>query len=230
MRRFILLALALTVSTCCAFPITRPDAPPVDPTELVSRAPDPAPVEVPPETKLVRITMQGHIDGQGAAFLVSVLEKLKNVEFVLLEINSGGGEVEPGFVIAKAIENHPAAIACIVDGEAASQAFYILQSCPLRYMTARSKLMAHEPFYYSDGTALTREYLKQALVRHEVEVQGWTEHAGARMVGGADGLRAKIRDGDWYMNADEALKVGAVDGIVDSVLGVQAKVEAGLNE
>lgn len=94
---------------------------------------------------IIRLT--GEVDEDTAKATIVSLAALREMhaEAVVLEINSEGGEVEAGFVIAKAIEDSQAPVHCVVDGEALSMAYFILQSCDTRSITPRSKLMAHNP-------------------------------------------------------------------------------------
>lgn len=135
---------------------------------------------------------------------------------IVLEINSPGGVVDDGFRLVKAIERSKAPVICVVDGDAASMAFYLLQSCTDRVMTKRSTLMAHGPalggnFYgrANDWKAIA-DYLRiseDALIEHMVH----------RMKMTVPEFKAKIEHGDWWMGWAEAFDVAAVDRVVIKV-------------
>lgn len=135
---------------------------------------------------------------------------------VIIEINSPGGEVDPGFKLVKAIEHYPSRVICVVDGEADSMASYLFVSCDVRAMTKRSVLMIHQPgmggqgqandmlnaadWLKASGTALMEHY---ALRMHGISVAD----LAARTVGGRELWL------DWH----DAKKYGAVDIVVDRV-------------
>jgi ATP-dependent Clp protease protease subunit len=136
---------------------------------------------------------------------------------LLIEINTPGGSVPDGFELAKAIEDSEAPVTCIVDGEAASMGFYITQSCQKRVMTKRSSLMAHEPaiggnFY---GTPNQWQAIANWLAASR---EALAEHCQHRLKISMAEYRKRTDGGlMWWINYKEAVKVGAVDEIVDSV-------------
>lgn len=149
-------------------------------------------------------------------------------DFIVLVINSGGGNPEEGLKLEKAIEFYPAPVVCIVDGEAASEAFRLLQSCAVRLMTARSRLMAHEPYYVLSPEVeqrMTRARIEQLRHDQDTLAYTWSAGAGAKLKIPLEVFRARIRFGDWWMIPDEALDVGAVDGVVPSVGDAWTKLQ-----
>ncbi len=136
---------------------------------------------------------------------------------VLLEINTPGGSVPDGFEMTRAIEDSDAPVTCIVDGDADSMGFYILQSCDKRIMTPRSKLMAHEPaiggmahgqpnFWISLADMMKAERDALAIhCQHRLKISLAEYH--------------KRTDGGlmWWLLSDEAKKVGAIDGTAKTV-------------
>lgn len=136
---------------------------------------------------------------------------------LLLEINTPGGSVPDGFEVSRAIEDSDAPVTCIVDGDADSMGFYILQSCTNRIMTPRSKLMAHEPaiggmahgqpnFWIGLAEMMKAERDSLAIhCQHRLKVSLAEYH--------------KRTDGGlmWWMLSNDAKKFGAIDGVKDSV-------------
>lgn len=132
---------------------------------------------------------------------------------IVMLLNTPGGSVLDGWRLARAMEDSPAPIVCVVDGWAASMGFYLLQSCDVRLMTKRSMLMAHEPSVRGGGG--TEHDYREMMVMLEKMNRALAEHAAARMNMTVADFMARIRANDWWMNWDEALAMGAVDGVAD---------------
>lgn len=130
----------------------------------------------------------------------------------VIEINSGGGEYEAGFLLVKAIESSPIQILCQVDGMAASEAFYILQACDARSATARSVLMWHNiTISQADVTALNAASLAKYA---EVLNSAALHHISKKLKLTKEEVADKIRTSDWWMTPDEALTFGALDAVI----------------
>jgi len=176
-----------------------------------------APVATTP--KFIVVPLQGAIDDTSAAIVVTILllaemappeEKPKAI---IIDINSGGGEFDAGFRIVKAIERSSIPIICVVDGDAASMAFYILQSCGQRVMTARSTLMWH-------GVSLVGmdriNMVSLPNLKNRLETMNLAAlaHVSKKLKIPAAEVAKKIEHGDWWMAGAEALDVGAVDMVI----------------
>ncbi len=139
-------------------------------------------------------------------------------EFIVLELNTPGGLVVDGHRMASAIEGSGKPVYCIVDGEASSMGFYILQSCARRLMTKTSTLMTHEP--YEPSLYHTNRYaLRSALDRLEGEALEMIAYESRRMNITRDEFvkRTAGESTDWRMTAVEALKYGAADEVWPTV-------------
>ena len=135
----------------------------------------------------------------------------------IIEINSPGGRVDEGFEIARAIETAPMAVVCVADGEAASMAFYILQSCDVRIMTRRSRLMTHEPVAVLAGSYTSNE-LKGMAEEMEAAAKAFAEHCRRRLTTSEGEYHKRTMGGSaWHMAWEEALRIHAVDQVVPSV-------------
>lgn len=224
-RKLLTLLFVLFIGTCCA-PVTKATQADkfIDMIQKLNAPPDPAPDEVPPEAsaanKVARMTMYGSVSSISVIMWnakIAEAEKAGNKALVI-EINSPGGDTEEGFKTAKAIEESPMLVVCVVDGTAASEAFYLLQSCDRRLMTRRSRLMVHEP-YWRKLENVNRKALKTN--EHELDslVTSWMEHAAGRMKLGPKGVikRCEAEGGDWYMGWEDAKLNTAVDDVVRSV-------------
>ena len=161
-----------------------------------------------------RLTLYGAVDDMSVNILISALADKKDVEGFILEINSGGGSVNAGFALSKAIENSSVPVHCFVDGEGMSMAYYILQSCSTRSMTKRSVLMIHGPSINGGGDGNSNDWMTIAELLRAMQ-NAMIEHCAARMKISPAVLKEKIEVRSWWINWDEALKVGAVDYIVD---------------
>lgn len=128
---------------------------------------------------------------------------------LIIEINSGGGSVDAGLGLVRAIEASPVPVMCIVNGEAASMAFYILQSCNIRAMTSSSILMWHSVSL----TGRINAGNAQSVV-HMIEVMN--KASAAYLAKKMKMTKAEIVEkmkSDWWMDSDEAVSVGAVDQV-----------------
>jgi ATP-dependent protease ClpP protease subunit len=130
---------------------------------------------------------------------------------VLIQINSPGGYVDDGIKLAKYLENFPVPTVCIVDGTAASMAFYILQSCTQRYMTKRSTLMVHNPEPAEPLAKLEPKYVQ--LLQSIKE--SMLEHEAHRLTISPQDLQRKLNEGDYHINWQEALRIGAIDNVIE---------------
>lgn len=136
---------------------------------------------------------------------------------LVLEINTPGGEVWSGFELAKVIENSKVPVLIVVDGEAASMGFYLLQSGHARYMTKRSSLMAHEPSLGAILRGTPNEWQAVASMLKALS-NAIAEHCAHRLSITIDEYKSKVTGGQmWWLNWEEAVGVEAVDGTVSSV-------------
>ncbi len=146
---------------------------------------------------------------------LSALNKLPPAQrpaVVVIEINSGGGEYEAGFLLVKAIEASPIQVLCQVDGMAASEAFFILQACDARSATARSTLMWHNvTLSEANVTAVNAASLAKYV---EVLNKAALSHVSKKLKLTKEEVAEKIRFSDWWMSPDEALLFGAIDAVI----------------
>jgi ATP-dependent protease ClpP protease subunit len=135
---------------------------------------------------------------------------------IMLELDTPGGSLSAGHEMSRMIEHAPVTVACVVDGEAYSMGMYILQSCDVRVMTKRSSLMTHQvSFMVRAGARLTQKELDDLKVQMTISTRGYIEWVAHRMrVSVADVLARVNNGGQWFMNWEEALKVGAVDLVI----------------
>jgi ATP-dependent protease ClpP protease subunit len=143
-----------------------------------------------------------------------------DVDFIVLEMNTPGGSVSAGQELARQIEMSPAPVICVTDGQASSMGFYLLQSCDYRMMTKRSLLMVHEPSLSGDFGGQQKDWKNMYGDLHALS-EAMLYHEAHRLKISRAELAQHIANGQsWFMNIDEAIKIGAVDGVTDSVEAV----------
>lgn len=137
--------------------------------------------------------------------------KENNYRFGVI-IDSPGGLVKQSANIAMHMHTSGLKVRCEVGSMAASGAFYILQACHTRVMHKKSILMWHKATLATAGTIadiLTDINRKKAVDRAlAVPVCG-------RMKIPLDACMAKYANGDWFMDAEEAIANNAIDEILD---------------
>ena len=171
------------------------------------------------EPTFKHVALQGEVnDAMATKVILGILlapmgpEKTRP-DGIIIDIDSGGGDFDAGFEIVKAIEASPIPVICVVDGQADSMAFYILQSCDQRVMTRRSSLMWHG-ITLVGGSGVNMVNLPGLQKRLEVMNEAALAHVSHRLKIPASEVAEKIKYGDWWMAATEALKVGAVDSLI----------------
>lgn len=171
-----------------------------------------------PPPQIIRVKFEGSMDkpmiDKALASLHSAAEQ--HPRFIVVEINSIGGNVEYGFAFARAIEDSNDRVVCLVDGSALSMAFYVLQSCNERVMTRRSVLMTHEVRL---GTINAPQSTMSELYNYHADITAYSrafgEHVSHRM-----GMTYRqyaphvTGNKDWYMDWVQALRYRAIDNVV----------------
>lgn len=182
-------------------------------------SPDAGAVEV-PGRKVGWIHVTGSISDVGALVFQNALTEImkKKPEILVVELHTGGGSVDAGFDMTKAIEALTIPTVCLVDGDALSEGIYILQACDVRLMTARSTLMVHEPYI---EMRVDTPHLGAAVKRQQALTYVWTQHVARRWKITSKHMREIITIGDWYINSEEAMNLSAVDGVVSTVQEVK---------
>ncbi len=140
-----------------------------------------------------------------------------HAEGVMIELNTLGGSNMAGHEISRQIEHAPFHVTCVVDGDAVSMGMYILASCDTRVMTKRSELMIHTVHLKvsEDETVgiVNNVNMGESMRTSTRAYIEWVIH-GFKGVTYAQAL-AKVVDGhEWWMDWEQALKVGAVDEVI----------------
>lgn len=154
------------------------------------------------ETVTGLITKLGQVDEVGAV--------------VMLRLDTYGGSVHEGQRLMRALESMKyARVQCVADTKAMSMGMYLLQSpgCDERLMTRRAMLMMHEPLIPNTGG--NEHALREDADYLRALTSGLVATAAKRMKKSEAFIRGKISNRNWYLDADEALKMNAVDRFVE---------------
>ena len=130
----------------------------------------------------------------------------------VMVINSPGGYVHSATAIMAAVSAR-GDVTCVVSGRAASGAFGVMQACKTRMMTWDSRLITHEP-RRAFVEPITRHDLLEALAPMNAIAVAWNTVCRSRLKISQSEYDEKVRDRDWIMFSDEALRVGAVDRVL----------------
>lgn len=154
--------------------------------------------------------MSGEVDSAFAQEIKAFLEHNKDKP-VAVELDTPGGYVRDGLGAALAIQAH-GRVTCVVRKQAASMGFFILQHCARRIMTSGALVMTHLPAIGLVG-AYQSTQLEETLA--ELKMMETVLYLGncRRLKVPFAVCEEKTRE-EWYMDAKEALRVGAVDEVI----------------
>ncbi len=131
-----------------------------------------------------------------------------------VRINSNGGDVDGGIAIFNALRNSKADITIYIDGVAASIASVIASCGKPVYMSKYARWMIHG---VTGGVWGNKEKIKSTLSEIETIENDLCDIYSKKTGLSVDQVRATYFDGtDHWLKADEALKLGFIDGIYDA--------------
>lgn len=168
--------------------------------------------------RIASVDFAMEVDAASVAALGAYIARANaaGADAIVIRIDSPGGIVPEGMRLAKAIEDSRAPVYCIVDGMAASMAFYILQSCNHRIMTRRSSLMVHEPSTVRDQRGNWQDFMAIVVYLRTLG-NGMASHECRRLVISQEDCESHFQLGqEWWLGWMDALKVGAVDTVIES--------------
>lgn len=169
------------------------------------------------------VVSEDSIDKLEEAFKAAAASRAKSI---LLVIDSPGGSLSAAQRAIRDIDTSDIPVDCIADGEAASAAFYMLQSCRTRGITSKSTLLFHEAHIAELGLQHVRERdLRDLLHAMETANKAMIEYCSARMGLNPQAVRDQLAAGDWWMTAPEGLQAGAVDYLSKDLKSVQQSIE-----
>jgi len=165
------------------------------------------------------IFLSGEINSEMANSFLSQLLYLEEsgTDPIKIYINSPGGEVNAGLMIYDAIQGSSLAINMICTGLAASMAAIIFAGGQKgrRYILEHSKVMIHEPLLTNGigGSATSIKNISDSILETRDIANGiLAKHTGKTL----EAIN-KATSFDNYMNAEEAIKFGICDQIMDKI-------------
>lgn len=166
-----------------------------------------------------KVFLTGDIDSDMANSFLSQLLYLESEssEPVTIYINSHGGEVNAGLMIYDAIQGSKLEINMICTGIAASMAAILLAGGRKgkRYILKHSKVMIHEPLiaHGVGGSATSIKNISDSILEtREIVNTILAEHTGQTLE-----EVNKATSFDNFMNAEEAVKFGICDEVIDRI-------------
>lgn len=155
-----------------------------------------------------------YYDVQSGRVARELLEAEKDARRVNIRINSCGGEVYCGIAIYNAIKNSRADVHLYVDGIAASMASVIALCGKPVEISKYARLMLHS---VSGGCYGNKKDMQKCIEEIESLEDSLGDIYAARLGMTKEEVKAAYFDGeDHWLTADEALRLGFVDGIYDA--------------
>ena len=158
---------------------------------------------------------------------IRALDKMAG-ESILIHMSSVGGEWGPGMAIFDAIRLCESHVTILVYGQAESMSSIILQAADKRVMTTNAYHMCH--YGNSEFCGNHLDLQKQAFFERRITddmmdiyayrckdaeyfKDKWTALTEEKV---KNYLKRKLKDGDWYLSAEEAVFYGFADLVLDS--------------
>lgn len=162
------------------------------------------------------IFLEGPIDSVSATSIVAqlmYLDSQNNENDIHMFIQSGGGSVDAGMSILDCIDLIKAPVKTIATGSVASMASVVLSHGKkgLRCATRRASIMCHQPrTHFMSGVATDIEiHTKQLMRAKQVLTQILANNCNQDYE-----AMLQTMERDYFMNSDEALKLGIIDTIL----------------
>jgi ATP-dependent Clp protease protease subunit len=169
--------------------------------------------------ELRKIFFWGVVNDTSAKEIVNkllYLDAIKPGEEIKLYINSPGGVVTSGMVIYDTMRMISSPVSTICMGMAASMGSILLSGGVKgkRYIYPHGEVMIHQPSIGgAQGTSADLEIIATQIAK--------TKELGAKILAENCGKTLdqvmKDFDRDYWMNAEEAVKYGIVDGVLDKI-------------
>ena len=155
-----------------------------------------------------------YYDVQSVRVAKELMEAEKANRRVNVRINSKGGEVYCGIAIYNALKNSKADVHVYVDGIAASMASVIALCGRPVEMSKYARLMLHS---VSGGCYGNKKDMQKCIEEMEALEDSLGDIYAARLGMGKEEVKEAYFDGeDHWLTADEALRLGFIDGIYDA--------------
>lgn len=165
------------------------------------------------------VMLSGEINDEVASSVVAQLLFLEAEDpdkDIYLYINSPGGVVTSGFSIYDTMNYIKPAVSTICIGQAASMGAFLL-SCGekgKRYALPNARIMIHQPLGGAQGRATDIEITTKEILRIKATLNKiLAENSGQKL-----SKIEKDTDRDFYMSAQEAVKYGLIDKVLEKSL------------
>ncbi|WP_224485201.1 ClpP family protease [Robertkochia aurantiaca] len=161
-----------------------------------------------------KVFLWGMVDDKSAKHVIDrllYLDSLNNDEIKLI-INSPGGYVTSGFAIHDTMKSLKSPVSTICTGLAASMGSILLSAGEKgkRFVYPYARVMIHQPSGGAQGQASNIEIQAKEIIK--------TKEIGARILAENCGQTfekiMKDFNRDYWMNAEESVEYGIVDGIL----------------
>ena len=161
-----------------------------------------------------KIFLWGQVDDRSAKHVVDrllYLDSISNDEIKLI-INSPGGYVTSGFTIHDTMKSIKSPVSTICTGLAASMGSILLSAGEKgrRFTYPYARVMIHQPSGGTGGQASNIEIQAKEIIK--------TKEIGAKILADNCGQPydkiMKDFNRDYWLNAEESVKYGIVDGII----------------
>ncbi|MES2678977.1 MAG: ATP-dependent Clp protease proteolytic subunit [Bacteroidota bacterium] len=166
-----------------------------------------------------KVFLWGQVDDDSAKHVIErllYLELRDNEKEIQLIINSPGGYVTSGMAIYDTIQSLQSPVSTICSGFAASMASILLSAGAKgrRFVLKHGRVMIHQPSGGTGGNAANIEIQAAELIK--------TKELGAKLLaencGHSIDKIMKDFNRDYFMNADESVNYGIVDGILNRLV------------
>lgn len=161
-----------------------------------------------------KIFLNGQVDGKSAKHIIDRLMYLdmESNEEIQFYINSPGGYVTDGFAIYDTMKSLKSPVSTICSGLAASMGSILMSGGEKgkRFIQPHAKIMIHQPMGGAQGQASNIEIQAQEILKiKELSAQILADNCGQDF----DKVMKDFKR-DYWMNAQESLDYGIVDGIL----------------
>lgn len=161
-----------------------------------------------------KVFLWGMVDDDSAKHVIDRLLylDLQSKEEIQLVINSPGGYVTSGFAIYDTIKQIKSPVSTVCSGLAASMGSILLSAGKKgrRFIQPHAQVMIHQPSGGARGQASNIEIQAKEIIK--------TKELSAKILASNCGQKYEkvLRDfdRDYWMNADESIEYGIVDGIL----------------
>jgi len=142
------------------------------------------------------------------------LESVDPDKDISIYINSPGGSVTAGLGIYDTMKYIKPDVSTICVGQAASMGAFLLSAGTKgkRYSLPNSRIMIHQPSGGSEGTARDIQILTEEILRLKKTLNSILAENTGRTVKQIE----KDTDRDNFLSADEAVKYGLIDKVINS--------------